>query len=338
MGDARLCLVTGANGFVGGHMVELLLDRGQRVRATDLAGGPGPNIPSGVEYLPSDLTVPETLPEVCRGVETIFHPASIFDFSTPRETMERVNVEGTDNLCRAAAGAGVGRMILWGTMMIFGDVERRTDPIVEDTPPASDSIYASSKIRQEEVALGYHARGELEVTVIRPAIIYGPRSVYGLADIFIKAAVLPFIPVVPAMKARPCMVHVRDVVGAAYHLAGREEAAGECYNLSDDFSHLPIRDLLTTAALVLEKPPLTLPLPNFVVRWFLQTLADFTAAHAWMKVKGRPIMEKDFVHLLRMDGYSSNAKLRSTGYEFLYPDWRAGLLETSAWYKERGMW
>lgn len=338
MENGMLYLVTGANGFVGGHMIELLLDHGHRVRATDLAEAPGPDIPPGVEYVPADLTAPETLPEVCRGVEIAFHPASIFDFSTPRETMDRVNVGGTDNLCRAASAAGVRRLVLWGTMMIFGDRESRSEPIVEDTPYASDSIYASSKIRQEEAALGYHARGELEVTVVRPAIIYGPRSVYGLADIFIKAALLPFVPVVPGMKARPCLVHVQDVVGAAYHLAHLEGASGGIFNLVDDISHLPIRDLLTTAALVLEKPPLTLPLPNAVVRWFMQALADFTASHGWMKVKGRPVMEKDFVHLLRMDGYASNAKLKSSGYELRYPDWRIGLLETSRWYKERGMW
>ena len=333
-----LYLVTGAAGFAGLYMVELLLDRGHRVRATDLAAEPPSGLPAGAEYRPADLTDPPSLEGLCEGVETVFHPASIFNFSTPRETMERVNVGGTENLCRAACEAGAGRLVLWSTMMIFGDRERREEPITEDTPRVSDSIYASSKIRQEDVALRYHREGKLAVTVIRPAIIYGPRSVYGLADIFIKARHLPFIPVIPNMRARPCLVHVRDVVGAAYHLAGMEEAAGECYNLADDCSHLPIRDLLTMAAVILEKPALTVPLPTPLVRWFMQALADFTAAHAWMKVEGRPIMERDFVPLLRMDGYASNAKLKSTGYRLAYPDWRIGLLETSAWYRERGMW
>jgi nucleoside-diphosphate-sugar epimerase len=333
-----LYLVTGANGFVGGHMVELLLDHGHRVRATDLAHEPPPGFPAWAEYIPADLTRPETLGEVCRGVGTVFHPASIFDFSTPREVMERVNVAGTDNLCRAACDAGVKRMMLWGTMMIYGDVRHRKEPITEDTHHASDSVYASSKIKQEDTALGYDREGKLAVTVIRPAIIYGPRSVYGLADMLIKARHLPFIPVVPAMKSRPCLVHVRDVVGAAYHLAGLEESAGESYNLVDDFSHLTIRDLLTVAAVVLEKPTLTVLLPNAVVRWFMQRLADLTSAHTWMKVEGRPLMEQDFIHLLHMDGYASNAKLRSTGYRLQYPDWRIGLLETSRWYRERGLW
>jgi nucleoside-diphosphate-sugar epimerase len=338
MGDGTLYLVTGAAGFVGRYMVEMLRERGHAVRASDLPAEPPRDYPDGVEYVQADLTRPESLAGACEGVGIIFHPASVFDFSTPREVMERVNVGGTENLCLAAAGAGVERLVQWGTMMVFGEKQRRSEPITEDTPHASASIYASSKSRQEEVALRFHGEGRLAVTVVRPAIIYGPRSVYGLADILIKARHLPRIPVVPAMKARICLVHVRDVVGAAYHLAHLEEAAGECYNLVDDFSHLTIRDLLTLAAVVLEKPALTLPLPNALVRWSLQKLADFTSAHEWMRVEGRPIMEQDFLHLLRMDGYASNAKLTSTGYRLGYPDWRIGLLETSRWYRERGMW
>lgn len=338
MAEDPLYLVTGAAGFAGGHMVELLLSRGHAVRATDLAAEPPPGLPAGVEYIPADLTKFPTLEGVCRGVEIIFHPASIFDFSTPREPMERVNVAGTENLCRAASGAGARRMVLWSTMMIFGDKPKRKEPITEDTPRISDSIYASSKIRQEDAALRCSREGKLPVTVIRPSIIYGPRSVYGLADIFIKAKHLPFIPVVPTMKARLCLVHIHDVVRAAYHLSGMEEAVGECYNLADDHSHLPIRDLLALAAVILGKPVMTVPLPAPVVQWFMKALADFTAAHDWMKVENRPIMEQDFVHLLRMDGYSSNAKLKATGYELKYPDWRIGLLETSKWYRERGMW
>lgn len=338
MADNPIYLVTGASGFAGGHMVELLLSHGHRVRATDLQDKPPDFFPPEVEYVQADLTKPPTLEKVCEGVEIIFHPASIFDFSTPREIMERVNVGGTENLCEAAAEAGVKRMVLWSTMMIFGEKEKRAEPITEDTHRASDSVYASSKIRQEDAALRYTGERRLAVTVIRPAIIYGPRSRYGLADIFIKAKHLPLIPVVPNLKSRVCLIHVHDVVGAAYHLSSMDEAVGECYNLADDYSHLPIRDLLTMAAVILEKPVMTLPLPQFAVRWSLRALADFTSAHEWMKIEGRPVMEQDFIHLLRMDGYSTNAKLKAAGYQLKYPDWRLGLLETAQWYRERGMW
>ena len=319
-------------------MVELLLTQGHRVRATDLQEEPPAFFPPQVEYVQADLTQPSTLKNICDDVEIVFHPASIFDFSTPREIMEKVNVGGTENLCEVASKAGVKRLVLWSTMMIFGEEGHRDTPMTEDSPRTSKSIYASSKILQEDVALRYSREGKLPVTVIRPSIIYGPRSVYGLADIFIKAKRLPFIPVVPNYKDRLCLIHVEDVAGAAYHLSQLEEAVGECYNLADDFSDLPIRDLLTLAALILEKPVLTLPMPLAVVRWSLKALADLTSAHDWMRVEGRPIMEQDFVHLLRMDGYATNAKLKATGYQLKYPDWRIGLIDTAHWYKERSMW
>jgi hypothetical protein len=88
----------------------------------------------------------------------------------------------------------------------------------------------------------------------------------------------------------------------------------------------------------MEKNTVPIPLPAPIVRWFLSFLADFTEKHPWMKLAGRPAMEKDFVHLLNMDGYASNSKLKSTGYEFVYPDWRIGLMETASWYKEQSLW
>lgn len=332
------CLVTGAAGFVGSHMVDLLVSKGIKVRASDRFSDRPADLPEEVEYLPADLTQPEGLAAICKGIDVIFHPASIFNFSTPADVMERVNVQGTDNICRAACDCGVKRMILWSTMMMFGDSMRRQTPITEDTPRVTNSIYASSKIRQEDVALRYSHSGELPVTVIRPAIVYGPRSVYGLADIYIKAKHLPLIPVPPAMKTRICLVHVTDLVRAAYHLAVLDQAVGECYNIVDDYSHIPVRDMLMLAAVVLQKMPVPLPMPLPVVRWFVKALADFTHAHPWMRVGGRPIMEKDFVALVYMDGYASNAKLRATGFDFTYPDWRSGVIDCAGWYRARGLW
>ncbi len=323
---------------MGSYMVRILAENGHPVVATDLGSSPPRELPDGVTYIPADLTDRDSLTPVCEGVEIIFNPASIFDFSTPVEVMERVNVGGVENLCSVAVDAGVRRLMHWGTMMIYGDTKKRTQPIDEETPRVSASIYASSKIRQEDIVMRYSHEGKLPATVVRPAIVYGPGSKYGLADIAFKAKHLPMIPILTGLKARTCLVHALDVCLAAYHLSSLDEAIGECYNCCDDHADLPMRDMFTVFATVLEKVPVPLPAPRPVIRFFAQWLANFTSKHDWMRVDGLPIMEQDFIHLLDMDGYSTNAKLRSTGYEFAFPDWRAGLVDTSHWYKERGLW
>ncbi len=330
-------LVTGAGGFMGGHMVDLLVARGHEVVATDLMESPPPDLPQGVEYIPADLTEPESLEAPCRGIDIIFNPASIFDYSTPWEVMKRVNVDGVENLCRAAHRAGVSRMVHWSTMIMFGDGSVRTEPFHEDTPRVTNCLYGRSKVLQEDIVLKYSREGKLPATVIRPSIVYGPRSNYGLADMVFKLRRLPIIPVFTQLKKRTCMVHVRDVVEAAYYLSRRDDAVDECYHVTDDTALL-IRDMFTIMAGILGKVPVPVFLPFSWLKWMAAMLAELSSRYRWMRIAGRPVMEKDFVNTLDMDGYATNAKLKSTGYEFHYPDWRSGLVEVAGWYCERGLW
>lgn len=331
------CLVTGAAGFMGSQMVELLLSRGCRVIATDLPRTLPSSLPEGIEYVPADLTDFASMRRACRGTDVIFNTASIFDFSTPWEDMKAVNVDGAHNLCRAASLQGASRIVHWSTMMIFGEVLERDEPIVEDTPRLSRSVYARSKILQEDIVLGYSRTGDLPAIIIRPSIVYGPGSRYGLADMCFKVKRLGFTPAFTRLCQRACLVHSRDVVGAAFYLSSREESLGECYNVTDDTS-LPMKDLCTVIAVALGLSTVPLPLSSRTLKVLAGLLAGLCSRSSRLAIDGRPAIERDFVHLLNMDGYASNAKLRATGYELQYPDWRTGLIEVSKWYRERGLW
>src|SRR5579859_4225792 len=105
-------LVTGAAGFIGSHVVERFRKAGFEVRATDtvradlsIARG------AGAECVPSDVTDPATLPPLMAGVEVVVHVAAIFNFAVPWELIHKVNVDGTTNVARAAAEAGVKRFV-----------------------------------------------------------------------------------------------------------------------------------------------------------------------------------------------------------------------------------
>lgn len=126
-------LVTGACGFSGSHMVKILLDEGVKVRATDLERSrSNPKVQmvqknigldmnaAGVEFMPSDMTDKESMRKVVDGVETVFHTASLYDYSAPMSALEKVNIGGTVNLCEAMIDKGVERLVHWSTAGVYG--------------------------------------------------------------------------------------------------------------------------------------------------------------------------------------------------------------------------
>ena len=126
-------LVTGACGFSGGHMVKLLRDEGVPVRGTDLPTAFASakvrmcqrNIgldwdADGLEFVPSDLGDRTTLAEALRGVGTVFHTASLYDYSAPMSALQKVNIEGTVNLCEAMLDEGIDRVVHWSTAGVYG--------------------------------------------------------------------------------------------------------------------------------------------------------------------------------------------------------------------------
>jgi nucleoside-diphosphate-sugar epimerase len=130
----KVDVVTGACGFAGNYVVKHLLEKGRKVRATDLAHAySSPQSVEfrkildidydrdGVEWVPSDLTKRETLDPLFEGdVGTLFHTASLYDYSAPWELLEKVNIGGVTNLLDAAMDGGIERMIHWSTCGVFG--------------------------------------------------------------------------------------------------------------------------------------------------------------------------------------------------------------------------
>ena len=184
----KTALVTGACGFVGSHLVEVLLQEGFTVRATDLESAynySGPErgrFPSvikklGVEFVPCDLTKKETLPKVVKDISYVFHPAAVFDYSASYELLERVNVLGTKNLCEALLEEGkVQRMVNWSTTGVY-TLPKNGQPLSEEAPKKPTVLYCKSKLAQEEAVQEFYEKQRFSYTTIRPAPIYGPRNI-----------------------------------------------------------------------------------------------------------------------------------------------------------------
>jgi len=321
--------VTGACGFVGSHMLDLLVERGIDVRATDLESADHGYVDRlGVEFVPADLTRKETLQPVLQEADYVFHIASVFDYSAPWDLLYQVNVEGTRNLCEVALETNPEIIVHWSSGAIYGISKEL--PTKETSAIKPSNNYEKSKWIQEQTALEFHKKSGLPVTVMRPATIYGPRSRYG-AMILIFMLARGELPAIPGSgKTMGTFVHVKDVAGSALFLVGKKEAIGESYNVADD-SHYTNEELLLYAAELLDVKLRKFHIPSSII--YLRAWWSRWGA----KLKGKkPVIERDAVQYLFHDYWLDNSKIKELGYKLVYPDIKEGLKETIRWYRDAG--
>lgn len=337
-----LALVTGACGFSGSHMVELLRERGREVLATDLPGSDPSFVKSlGAEFLPSDVTEPETLgPLFDRGPEALFHPASLFDYFAPWEPLYQVNVVGMRNLCEAAANSGLKRFLHWSTLGVHGETGLRA-PAGEDAPFHPPNLYSKSKVEQEKVVQEFVSKAGLPIVIMRPAPMYGPRNRYGMFHIYrlLAKAGTAYIPSIypRAKRLRMPMVHVRDACGAALFLSEKGAAKGEAYNAVNtmDFT---VDEFLTFVAIALGLRYYRVPVgwPIYKVIADLMEYGARKFEEAARRKSIRPKFDLPMAEYVTHEYWFSNEKIKKAGYKFVYDDWRRGTWETIGWYREQG--
>ena len=181
--SGRRVLVTGAEGFIGSTLVDLLVARGAQVRALVhykpyadkgfLAG----YLDSGqVEMAAGDVRDAGRVHDVVAGCDTVFHLAALigipYSYQAP-EAYVQTNVTGTQNVAAACLRHGA-RLVHTSTSEVYGTA--LTAPITERHPLQPQSPYSASKIGADMMALSYHHAFELPVTVVRPFNTYGPRQ------------------------------------------------------------------------------------------------------------------------------------------------------------------
>ncbi len=339
-----LALVTGATGFIGSHMVEVLRKEGWQVRATDL---PHQNIDStlqgqypafiqklGIEFIPSDLTHGENLKELVEGVDFVFHIASIFSYSIPWETLYQVNVEGTRKLLEALRKTkSLKKIILWGAGGIYQTTPSEL-PIRENTPIFPLNAYLRSKWEQEQLTQHYFKEYHLPYVSIRPTGVYGPRGIYGMGKLIRDLAQMKKISIPKNFTARMPLVHVEDVCRAALFLAQKENNLGEAYNLVDDVNYNNV-DFFKMISELAHKPFRKLPkVPIQLAKRGAQAAAVIENFVSSKILHQKPKIEKDSLVFLGLDLWYTNEKLKQTGFTFKYPNSRKGIEETLNWYRE----
>ena len=321
-----ITLVTGAAGFMGSHLVEYLAKKGVRVRATARPRKDTSFFDRlGVEYVPADLTKPETLPPLFKGgVDRIFHLGAICNFSTPYEKLYPTNVLGVERITALALEHGVKRYVHVGSTSVYGYY--KGTPFKEDGPREPADSYGRSKRDGEDVVWGRIKEG-LPAIITRPCTVYGPRCNDGAGKAFSRPTDISAIP----GNGRQLLSNIRaeDVAGAVDHLSYLDSAVGQAYNIAEDYNP-SIEEALGLAAKAfgMKMPGLHLPL------WLVKLAAKIDGAKAARK--GRiPDLEYDAVKYLYKDYVVDNSKLKAAGYAMLYPDFRESMRQMGEWYSAR---
>ncbi|MBA3011072.1 MAG: NAD-dependent 4,6-dehydratase LegB [Proteobacteria bacterium] len=177
-------LVTGADGFIGSHLVEMLVASGARVRALSYYNSfnywgwlEGLDCLKDIQVVSGDVRDPHFCKEITKETDLIFHLAALiaipYSYVAPDSYVD-TNVKGTLNICQAAKENGCERVIHTSTSEVYGTAQYV--PIDEKHPLQPQSPYSASKIGADHMALSFYLSFGLPVTIARPFNTYGPRQ------------------------------------------------------------------------------------------------------------------------------------------------------------------
>lgn len=237
-------LVTGADGFIGSHLTEMLVKRGAKVKALSLYNSfnywgwlEDVDCLNDIEVLTGDVRDPHYCKQIMKGVDIVFHLAALiaipYSYVAPDSYVD-TNIKGTLNICQAALENGCKRVIHTSTSEVYGTAQYV--PIDEKHPLQPQSPYSASKIGSDAIAESFYNAFDLPLTIARPFNTYGPRqSARAVIPTIITqiASGKKQIELGDLMPTRD-LSYVEDICRGFIALAECEKAIGETVNIGSN--------------------------------------------------------------------------------------------------------
>ncbi|HWD64864.1 MAG TPA: NAD-dependent epimerase/dehydratase family protein [Solirubrobacteraceae bacterium] len=326
---SEICLLTGATGFIGGHLARRLVESGRHVRALARPTSDTGDLERlGAEVAPGDLSDPVSIARAASGATHIVHcGALVSDWATVPE-IRRINVEGTRHVLEAALRAGVTRVVHFSSTDVYGHPNRPVDE--SHAPSRFSNWYSRTKLEAESEVRRASSAGAIEAVILRPATIYGPGSVGVVGEIG-KAVRARSMLLIDRGRAVAGLCYIDNLVDAAMLALTQEAAAGRTFNVTDglevSWSRF-VRDL----AHGLGSPPPRFSLPYPVARGLGRAMEQsYRLLRTATGLHTPPLLSRQAVDVMGRDQSFSNARLREclgweprVGYE-------QGLTDTLAW-------
>jgi len=308
-------LVTGADGFIGSHLTEMLLRNGFEVKALcyynsfNSWGWLDEVTHPNLEIITGDVRDPHFCRACTKGVDVVYHLAALiaipFSYVSPDSYVE-TNIKGTLNICQAARDNEVKRILVTSTSEVYGTA--MYIPIDEKHPKQPQSPYSATKMGADAIAMSFYNSFDLPVVVARPFNTYGPRQS--------ARAIIPSIISQIASGKKEIYIgdltptrdfnFVKDTCKGFLELAQCEAAVGQEVNICSN-SEISMRDVLELIAKIMNSD------------------VSFVEDPVRMRPKNSEVFRL----------WGDNQKIRSmTGYTPAY-DIVAGLRETVEWFLEK---
>ena len=258
-------LVTGAGGFIGSHLVELLVREGHEVRALVRYNGRDDrghldrlpdDVKASIEVHRGDLKDPEAIRNAVDGRAWVFHLGALiaipYSYQNPLDVVQ-TNMVGTAHVLDASrANPGLERVVLTSTSEVYGTAQ--FVPITESHPLRGQSPYAATKIGADALGESYHRAFGLPVAILRPFNTFGPRqSARAIIPTIISQALTRPTIKLGSLDPRRDLTYVKDTAAGFLAIAGCDAAIGRVVNIGrgDD---LTIGELVDRIAALIGRP------------------------------------------------------------------------------------
>lgn len=238
-------LVTGADGFIGSHLVEMLLAKGHKVRALSYYNsfnfwGWLEDIPQNenLEIVNGDIRDPHYCKLICEGMDMVYHLAALiaipYSYVAPSSYVD-TNVIGTLNMVQAVKELGLKRILVTSTSEVYGTAQYV--PIDEKHPLQPQSPYSASKIGADAMAMSFYNAFNTPVVLVRPFNTYGPRQSARAVIPTIISQIASGMKEIKVGDMRPTrdFNYVEDTARGFIELANCEAAIGKTINIGSNF-------------------------------------------------------------------------------------------------------
>lgn len=245
--NKKKILITGADGFIGSHLTEMMVRKGYDVRAFVLYNSfnswgwledAPKEIKENIEIFAGDIRDPYGVKQAMKGCQVVMHLAALiaipYSYHSP-DTYVDTNVKGTLNIVQAAKELAVEKVVQTSTSEVYGTA--KFVPITEDHPLQGQSPYSASKIGADQIAMSFYSSFNTPVAVLRPFNTYGPRQS--------ARAVIPTIITQIANGQRKLKLgalhptrdfsYVQDTVRGFIAVAESDQAVGEFTNIGSNY-------------------------------------------------------------------------------------------------------
>jgi nucleoside-diphosphate-sugar epimerase len=324
-------LITGATGFLGGHLAEACVARGHKVRAIARGGSDTKSLDRiGAEIIRGDITNTQVIQNGVSGSDVIVHCAGKVGDRGPVEEFRSVNVEALRSLLEACRGKPLHRFVHMSSLGVYEARHHQATDETEALPPGHLDGYSQTKMEADQLAQEYQKKDGVPVVILRPGFVYGPRDRTVLPKL-IKKMTNGKVHYLGGDGRALNTIYVGNLMEAVFLAVEKPEAVGQIYNLTDG-EFVSKRRFFEAVAdgMGLSRSKQILPrwLAAIVVRQLERQMRRAIA-----KGKKPLVTPAQFKFLLLNLDFSIEKAKRELGYRprFTFDE---GMRETLAWYRQ----